>query len=41
VAVVVNFVGCFVFIPMWSIKGAALAALASQLIPLICFVINN
>lgn len=41
VAIVVNVAGCYVFIPMWSIKGAALAALASQLIPLIWFGFND
>lgn len=40
-AIVVNLLGCFVLIPLWSIKGAALAALASQLIPLIWFGISN
>lgn len=40
-AVVVNVVGCFIFIPLWSIKGAALAALAAQLIPLIWFGLFN
>ena len=40
-AIVVNVAGCFIFIPMWSIKGAALAALAAQLIPLVWFGISN
>jgi len=40
-AIVVNVTGCFVLIPLWSIKGAALAALASQLIPLAWFGISN
>lgn len=40
-AIVVNVAGCFVFIPLWSIKGAALAALAAQLVPLIWFGISN
>jgi len=40
-AIVINVAGCFVFVPLWSIKGAALAALASQLIPLAWFGISN
>lgn len=40
-AIVVNVTACFIFIPLWSIKGAAFAALASQLIPLIWFGISN
>lgn len=40
-AIVVNILGCLVLIPLWSIKGAALAALASQVIPLVWFGINN
>lgn len=40
-AIVVNVAGCFIFIPLWSIKGAALAALASQLVPVIWFGIFN
>ena len=40
-AIVVNVTACFILIPLWSIKGAALAALASQLIPLIWFGIGN
>lgn len=41
VAIFVNVAGCFVLIPLWSIKGAAFAALASQLIPLAWFGISN
>lgn len=40
-AIVVNVLGCLVLIPLWSIKGAAIAALAAQLIPLIWFGISN
>ena len=40
-AIVVNVTTCFIFIPLWSIKGAAFAALASQFIPLIWFGISN
>lgn len=40
-AIVVNIAGCIVLIPFWSIKGAAIAALGSQLIPLIWFGISN
>lgn len=40
-AIVINVAGCFIFIPLWSIKGAAYAALAAQLIPLILFGISN
>lgn len=40
-AIVVNVSACFIFIPLWSIKGAAFAALSSQLIPLIWFGISN
>jgi O-antigen/teichoic acid export membrane protein len=40
-AIVVNVAGCFIFIPLWSIKGAALAALLAQLIPLIWFGVSN
>jgi O-antigen/teichoic acid export membrane protein len=41
VAIVVNVIGCLALIPLWSIKGAALAALAAQLIPLALFGISN
>ena len=37
VAIVVNVIGCFILISLWSTKGAALAAVASQFIPLIWF----
>lgn len=40
-AITVNLLGCFIFIPIWSIEGAALAALASQIIPLIWFIKTN
>ena len=40
-AIVINVTGCFVFIPLLSINGAALAALVSQLIPLAWFGITN
>lgn len=40
-AIVVNVTACFIFIPIWSIKGAAFAALASQLTPLIWFGISD
>ena len=40
-AIAVNVAGCFILIPFLSIKGAALAALAAQLIPLIWFGISN
>lgn len=40
-AITVNIVGCYTLIPLWSTKGAALAALAAQLIPLIWFSISN
>lgn len=40
-AMVVNIVGCLVLIPFWSIYGAALAALAAQLVPLAWFGISN
>jgi O-antigen/teichoic acid export membrane protein len=40
-AIVINVAGCFILIPLWSIKGAALAALAAQLIPLIWFGITS
>jgi len=40
-AVLVNITGCFVFIPLWSIKGAAFAALISQVFPLVFFGIIN
>lgn len=40
-AIVVNVAGCFVLIPLLSIKGAAFAALAAQLIPLLWFSISN
>ncbi|WP_363315856.1 polysaccharide biosynthesis C-terminal domain-containing protein, partial [Thermosynechococcus sp. M98_K2018_005] len=36
-ALIINVIGCLLLIPLWSIKGAALAALASQIIPLIWF----
>ena len=36
-AILLNLLGCWAFIPLWSIKGAALAALASQIVPLIWF----
>ena len=40
-AISINLIGCFILIPLWSIKGAALAALAAQLIPLVWFSIKN
>lgn len=40
-AIIVNISGCFVLVPLWSIKGAALAALAAQVIPLVWFGIRN
>lgn len=40
-AISVNMVGCFMFIPLWSIEGAALAALASQLAPVLWFGLTN
>ncbi len=36
-AISLNLLGCWIFIPLWSIKGAALAALGSQIVPLIWF----
>lgn len=41
VAIAVNVLGCLVLIPLWSIKGAALTALASQLVPVLWFGIFN
>jgi len=41
VAVVVNVTGCFLLIPLLSITGAALAALSSQLIPVVWFGLTN
>lgn len=40
-AMVVNILGCLILIPLWSIKGAALAALLAQVIPLIWFGFTN
>lgn len=40
-AITVNVIGCLILIPVWSAKGAALAALAAQLIPLVWFSIRN
>lgn len=40
-AIVVNVTACLVLIPLWSIKGAALASLAAQLIPFIWFSLSN
>jgi O-antigen/teichoic acid export membrane protein len=40
-AITVNVIGCLVLIPVWSTKGAALAALAAQFIPLVWFSISN
>ncbi len=40
-AIVVNIISCFLFIPLWSIRGAAAAALFSQVIPFVWFGITN
>lgn len=40
-AMTINLLGCWMLIPLWSIKGAALAALASQLIPVLWFGLTN
>ena len=40
-AIAVNLLGCWMFIPLWSIEGAALAAIASQLIPVLWFGLTN
>jgi O-antigen/teichoic acid export membrane protein len=40
-AIVINILGCLFFIPLWTIKGAAFAALASQLIPFVWFGMSN
>lgn len=40
-AVSVNIAGCLLLIPRWSINGAAVAALAAQLIPLVWFGLTN
>jgi O-antigen/teichoic acid export membrane protein len=40
-AIIVNIIGCYTLIPLWSIKGAAVAALLAQIIPLIWFAISN
>lgn len=40
-AIVVNIISCFLLIPMWSIRGAAIAALVSQVIPFVWFGITN
>lgn len=41
VALFINVLGCYLLIPIWSIKGAAIAAVASQLIPILWFGITN
>lgn len=40
-ALIINVVGCFIFVPLWSIKGAAFVALASQAIPVIFYGLFN
>lgn len=40
-AIVVNILGCLFFIPLWAINGAACAALASQVVPLLWFYTRN
>jgi O-antigen/teichoic acid export membrane protein len=40
-ALIINVIACYVFIPLWSIEGAAIAAIAAQLIPLLWFGFTN
>ena len=40
-AAIINVAGCLIFIPLFSINGAAIAALSAQLVPFIWFGITN
>ncbi|NOT14944.1 MAG: flippase [Methylotenera sp.] len=40
-AIIINIIGCLLLIPRWSIEGAAIAAVAAQLLPVLLFGIIN